>query len=204
MTAKKIILEHEWIGTMPLPKSCRFIYGIYFDGYCGGVVVYVEPSTRQFNELYPRQAVQLNRGACLHWTPHNTASYFLSKTFKMLKKQGIKIIVAYCTQEAGEIGIIYQSLNFGYIGETAKSNVYWLDNHWISERTLADKTKWAKNKPEYLEAFKSLKTKPLKPKYKYMLLIGSKTESKNIRKIYNIIPKQYPRREQWTGKDSLN
>lgn len=199
-TAQKIILEHEWIGTMPLPKSCRFIYGIYFEGFCGGVAVYVEPSTRQFNKDYPRQAVQLNRGACVHWTPHNTASYFLSKTFKLLKEQGIKIIVAYCTQEAGEIGIIYQSLNFIYTGETTKSNVYWLDNHWISERTLADKIKWAKYKPEYLEAFNNLDKKELKPKYKYMMLIGNKTENKEIINTFGIERKEYPKRFYLTTK----
>tara|TARA_R100001594_G_C3958986_1_gene244846 strand:- start:42 stop:761 length:720 start_codon:yes stop_codon:yes gene_type:complete len=194
-TAEKIILEYEWIGTMPLPKSCRFIYGIYFDGICGGVVVFVEPSTRQFIKKNPRQAVQLNRGACVHWTPKNTASRLISKSIKILKTKGIKIIQAYCTLEAGEYGTIYQSLSWWYVGKTSSSYTYFLDNHWISERTLADKKKWAKNKSKkWIKLFSNLPKKQLKGKLKYIKLIGSKKENKINAKRYNYKPLKYIKR----------
>ena len=195
LTAEKIIKEYEWIGTMPLPKSCRFIFGIFFNGFCGGVLIFVEPSTRQFNKNHPRQAVQLNRGACVHWTPKNTASFLISKSTKKLKECGIKIITAYCTVEAGEIGTIYQASNWWYVGKTSPSNVYWLDNHWIAERTLADKKKWSKNKPKrWLEAFNNLPKKRLKAKSKYVRLIGTNKENKKIAKLYNFTQKPYPKR----------
>lgn len=194
-TAEPIILEHEWIGTMPLPKSCRFMYGIYFEGNLGGVVVYVEPSTRQFNEKYPRQVIQLNRGACVFWTPKNTATRLISQSLKDLKREGIKIIIAYCTQEAGEIGTIYQALGWDYVGDTAESNVYYLDNHWVSERTLADKKTWAKNKDKrWLESLNNLPFKKLKPKLKYVKLIGDKKENEKIRKEFEFYPLPYRKR----------
>ena len=195
ITAQKIIIEYEWIGSMPLPKSCRFMYGIYFDGICGGCVVYVEPSTRQFNELYPRQAVQLNRGACVHWTPKNSASYLISRTIKDLKKEGVKIIIAYCTQEAGEIGTIYQALGWDYVGNTTPSYTYYLDGYWVSSRTLADKVKWAKNKSiEWVDKFRNLPKKKVLEKYRYVKLIGTKSDNEKIREVFGFYPLEYPKR----------
>jgi hypothetical protein len=195
-TASKIILEYEWIGTMPLPKSCRYIYGIYFGDFLGGCIVYVEPSTRQFNASMPRQVVQLNRGACLPWTPKNTASYLISKTYKPLKEDGVKLIIAYCTKEAGEVGTIYQALNWWYIGETAPSKAYFLDNHWVSERTLADKHKWAKSRGvEWQNKFKNLPSWQLQGKYRYVHLLGNYRENKKIVEEHGFERKPYPKRE---------
>jgi hypothetical protein len=194
-TASTIILEYEWIGTMPLPKSIRYMYGIYFDGVLGGAIVYVEPSTRQFFEKYPRQVVQLNRGATSHWTPRNTASRLIGKSLKYLREEGVKAIIAYCTKEAGEIGVIYQACNFTYVGETSPSKVYYLDKHWVSERTLADKTAWAKTKSQaWKDKFKNLQFKYLEGKYKYVLFIGNKREEKTFMDEYNYTSKEYPHR----------
>jgi hypothetical protein len=195
-TASKIILQYEWIGTMPLPKSCRYIFGQYFDDVLGGVIVYVEPSTRQFNKLYPRQVLQLNRGACAYWTPKNSASKLISQSLKDLKNDEIKLVIAYCTPEAGEIGTIYQALGWWYVGDTSPSKVYFLDGHWISERTLADKVKWAKNKEiRWQDKFKNLEFRRLSGKYKYIKLLGSKQENDKIIELFGFKSLAYPKRD---------
>jgi len=196
LTAKPIIEEHEWIGTMPLPKSCRFMFGVYFENILGGVTVFVEPSTRQFNAMNPRQVVQLNRGACVWWTPTNTASWLITKSCDYMKDEGIKAVIAYCTPEAGEIGTIYQACNFLYVGETIKSKAYFLDNHWVSARTMGDKTKWAKDKhPMWVKAFQDIPVRDQKPKHRYIKLIGNKNENRKFFKDYKYVAKPYPRRE---------
>lgn len=196
VTAKTIIEDYEWIGTMPLPKSCRFMYGIYFDGCLGGVAVFVEPSTRQFNNDYPRQVVQLNRGACCYWTPPNTASYFLSRCFKELRKEGIIAVVAYCTKEAGEFGTIYQALGFHFVGCTEPSKVYWLDGYWMSERSLADKRRWAAqtNNDEWIAKFENLESKTLEGKFKYVKPIGTHKQNKRFLSAFGFEPLEYPKR----------
>jgi hypothetical protein len=123
VTARPIIEQHEWLRNMPLPKSVRAIFGIFFEGNLGGVVVYVEPSTRQFNERYPRKVLQLNRGACLWWTPTGAASRLIGASLRELAKEGIICVQAYCTPEAGEYGTIYQACNFWYVGNTAPSKM---------------------------------------------------------------------------------
>jgi hypothetical protein len=201
-TAKPIVKEYEWIGTMPLPKACRFIYGIYFDGILGGVVVYVEPSTRQFNKSLPRQVVQLNRGCCTYWTPSNTATFFISRTLKLLKVEGILLVLAYCTKEAGEIGTIYQASNFLYVGRTAPSTIYFLDNHWISQRTLADKIKWSKGRNEkWFNLFNNLPSQRIEGKYKYIKLLGTHKCNKQILKQFNFMVYPYPKRAEEVSKE---
>jgi len=194
-TAKTMIEDYEWIGTMPLPKSCRYIYGIFFDGCLGGVEVFVEPSTRQFNKQHPRQVVQLNRGACAYWTPKNTASYLLARCLKLLKANNIVAVLAYCTVEAGEYGTIYQSIGFLYVGLTPKSKTYFLDGYWVSERTLADKKKWARERGgQWVDKFNNLKTRQLQGKFRYLKLIGSHKENKEFVRTYKYISEPYPKR----------
>tara|TARA_B100001123_G_scaffold38837_1_gene40090 strand:+ start:21 stop:887 length:867 start_codon:yes stop_codon:yes gene_type:complete len=204
-TARKMIEAYEWIGTMPLPKSCRYIFGIYFEGCLGGVEVFVEPSTRQFNEQYPRKVVQLNRGACAYWTPKNTASYFISRCLKLLKDEGVIAVIAYCTVEAGEFGTIYQSLGFDYVGDTAPSKTYFLDGHWIAERTLADKKKWAKGKGDiWVDIFNRLPSRGIQPKFRYLKLIGTHKQNKEFLQTYHYVKKSYPKRNTKRGYHGSN
>lgn len=203
VTARKIIEEHEWMGTMPLPKSCRFMYGIYFrnkentETFLGGAEVFVQVPTQQFNKEYPREAVQLNRGACLFWTPRNTATYFISRCLNDLKKNGIKIVVAYCTQEAGEVGNIYQALSWDFVGTTPGTKMYWLDERWISDRSLSPKIAWAKKQSDsefWLSKFKDLEYKTTKDKLKYVKIMASKKETEYIRELYGFFPMPYPKK----------
>lgn len=203
LTARPIIEDNEWIGTMPLPKSCRFIFGIYFNGILGGVAVFVEPSTRQFNKKHPRRVVQLNRGACLWWTPKNTASNLITRSIDLMKKHGVIAVIAYCTPEAGEYGTIYQACNFLHTGLTAKSKSYFMDNHWVSERTLADKLSWAKGKdPLWLQKFKNLKSRPQLPKLRYLKLFGSHKENKQFMADYSVEIFPYPKRAGEGSRES--
>lgn len=196
LTAKPIIEEHEWIGTMPLPKSCRFMFGVYFENILGGVTVFVEPSTRQFNALHPRKVVQLNRGACVWWTPRNTASWLIMQSCNYLKNENVKAVLAYCTPEAGEIGTIYQACNFSYVGQTIKSKAYFLDNYWVSARTMSDKVTWAKDKhPLWAEAFANIPVREQKPKHRYIKLLGNKNENRQFLKTYKYVVGTYPKRE---------
>ena len=124
LNAKKIIEEYEWLKTMPLFN--KYIFGIYFIindiEYLGGVVIYSEEysankSTTWNKYDFTGKILLLSRGVCLWWTPKNTASYFISKTLKWIKQNTqYKIITATVDPMAGEIGTIYQSLNWHYVG----------------------------------------------------------------------------------------
>jgi group I intron endonuclease len=122
-TASNLIIEYEWLKTMPY--IVKYCFGIYFKiddkEYLGGVVTfgedYAENTGVWQNYNFGDKLILLNRGVCLWWTPKNTASYFISKTVDWFKKNTrFRIFTATVDPNAGEIGTIYQALNWHYVG----------------------------------------------------------------------------------------
>lgn len=121
-TCEKIIIQYEWLGF--LPKFTKLHYGIFFyvngEKHLGGVLAFQnEYSSNQDTwekyNISKDKIIQLSRGVCLWWTPINTASFFISKVCKLLYPQ-YEVITATVDPSANEIGKIYQSLNWKYIG----------------------------------------------------------------------------------------
>jgi len=122
-TASQVIIEYEWLKSMPF--IVRYCFGIYFninnEQKLGGVLVFSDDYANNtgvwekygFND----KILLLSRGVCLWWTPKNCASYFISKACKWVKNNTkYRIITATIDPAAGEIGTIYQSLNWYYVG----------------------------------------------------------------------------------------
>ena len=196
--AKKIILKYEWLRSMPHRFGYRVSHGILFENIMGGVLVYAQPQVRSENlfgkDYGSKSIIQLSRGACANWTPKNTASHLLAKSLKILKKEGIVAVVAYCTPEAGEIGTIYQASNFIYYGKTTPSKEYFLDSRWMGERSFAHKKKWLKRQPKYLKdiykkSFEYLPTREVLPRLKYIKILNRVAE-----KTFKHEKLQYPKR----------
>lgn len=116
-TAEKVILEYEWLKCMP--SIVLYCYGIYFDGFLGGVVVYSQEYAENLGKWdaygYTGKIILLSRGACLHWTPKNTASRLIMKSIKLLPEK-YRVVTATVDELAGEIGTIYQACGFYYVG----------------------------------------------------------------------------------------
>ena len=181
--AKTIIMKYEWLQSMPHRFGYRVSHGIFFNGILGGALVYAQPQVRSMNlfgyDYGTKSIIQLSRGACAFWTHTGTATKLISKSSKILKKEGIKAIVAYCTPEAGEIGTIYQASNFIYYGQTNSSWEYYIDDRWIGERSFAHKKKWLSNqtgeiKKLYKDSFERIKKRKVLPRYKYIKILNHK------------------------------
>lgn len=121
--ATQVILEYEWLHSIPLAN--KYFFGIYFNvedkQYIGGVLIFgieYSENTGVWKKYdYEGKMLLLSRGVCLWWTPKNTASFFISKACKWIKDNTeYKIITATVDPAAGEVGIIYQSLNWKYVG----------------------------------------------------------------------------------------
>jgi hypothetical protein len=121
--ATKMILEYEWLGTMPLSS---WHVGIFFDGWkCGGVAVFCIGGAginapKQFG-LISNEIAYLARGACAHWTPTGSASKLIGHSLRMARKKGLKLAIAYADTDAGEIGTVYQATNWLCIGQGAST-----------------------------------------------------------------------------------
>lgn len=204
-TAKSIIEEYEWLGCMAAVNW--FAYGIFFDGVCGGVVVfgqeYIENLGRWDKYDYTGKIILLNRGVCLHWTPINTNSRLITQAIKMLPEK-YKIITATTDHLAGEIGTIYQACNFYYVGSMRDANPNinskegdrdaWLINGKLyGSRAIRMMFGDTKESTLVKNGVRFEKVKQ-NSKHRYFLFRGTKAEKKYYKgKIEHLI-KEYPKR----------
>tara|TARA_R110000737_G_scaffold152341_7_gene181654 strand:- start:1613 stop:2350 length:738 start_codon:yes stop_codon:yes gene_type:complete len=144
-TAKQIILKYEWLGTMPpFIQDC---FGLYFEGplglTLGGAIVFsqrleanLKDAEHMKKTVIPPEAVYLSRGACAWWTPKNSASYMIANAAKQM---GNVSVLAYADPDAGEVGSIYQALNWVYVGPTkdhSDPSGFYVDGKFRSTRDL--------------------------------------------------------------------
>lgn len=214
-TAKKIIEKYEWLGCMAAVNW--FYFGIYFDGICGGCVVfgpeYSENLGKQAREMgrkcadwskydYEGKMILLNRGVCLHWTPINTNSKLIMSAIKMLPSK-YKVITATTDHLAGEIGTIYQACNFYYVGSMRDSNENvnskegdrdgWVINgKMYGSRSI--RVKFGDTKSETLSNVNGIKRVKQNSKHRYFYFRGTKKEIAYYKSKIEHMIKEYPKR----------
>ncbi len=201
-TAKKIILEYEWLGTM---STTSHHYGIYFDNVCGGVVCYGNNCTANFNVptefgLTIKEVWTLARGACVHWTPKGSASKLIAQSLKLFKEDvpEAQVVIAYSDTNAGEIGTVYQATNWFYIGMSGRTTVNYFNRQLgrkFDERQLHEfKKQWnctrKEVKEKLLAAGWEIEKKAIK--HRYIFIIGNKKEKRVILRKVKIFA--YPKR----------
>ena len=133
-TAKSIIEKYEWMGC--LPAVVWESYGIFFDGFCGGVVCYGPEYSENLGAIsrasgkagadwskygYEGKMILLSRGACAHWTPPNSGSKLIRTSMRLLAPR-FEVVTATVDPAAGEIGTIYQACGFTYVGSMREGN----------------------------------------------------------------------------------
>ncbi|MDB5143413.1 MAG: hypothetical protein JWQ66_2126 [Mucilaginibacter sp.] len=196
--SRSIILVYEWLGTMGRAYAC---YGLFKDNILLGAINFGVPSSHESrnicgSDLSPK-SICLERGACSHPAPPNSASFFVSKAVAMAHQTfGWEIFYAYSDPEAGEIGTIYQATNWFYIGQgvgrdPGRSREYFEDEfrNLISERTLRRRKL---KKSEIMAAGWKIHYK--QPKHKYVWFEGSRARKIFLKKLcrYPFLP--YPKR----------
>jgi hypothetical protein len=191
---KDFILNIHYAHRMP---SISYAFGLYEDDELVGVCTYGKPpsSTLQkgvCGEKYAKNVWELNRLVLKNNKP-NEASYFVSRTLKMLPRP--MIIVSFADTKQNHLGIIYQATNFIYTGLSAKRTDWKIKGmehkHGI---TVADEFRGVKNRSKairekygdrfYLE--------PRSRKHRYIYFIGSKVEKKKMKKSLNYKIEEYP------------
>ena len=199
-TAEKVILEYEWLRSMP--ASAMFQFGIYFGGYCGGVEVFGGYPDENMWKTYKWKpvAIHIHRGACVHWTPVGTASHLISECLKWFRNNTpYRVFTATVDEEAGEIGTIYQACGFDYIGKYGESGHgrFFVDGKEIHPRTLYSMHGTsARDKIKAIYGNRVVVHEKQNFKKWYFKFIGSRKEIKENRKTIEKLIKPYPKRDE--------
>jgi len=210
-TAKKIIIEYEWLKSMPYITN--YCFGIYFNTEkgqkLGGVLVFSTDYTENTGVWtkygFENKLLLLSRGVCLWWTPKNTASYFISRACKWIKNNTkYRIITATIDPAAGEIGTIYQSLNWIYVG--VMSGNYYHNKESKRFSVLIDGklrySRWIRNKIGTMKKDEIIKHYPnaiFLPQYRkrrYFYFMDSKTNNEKYKKSIKHLILPYPHRDE--------
>lgn len=206
--AKKIIVEYEWLGTMP--RSARACYGLITpNSEIVGVTVFGighgTEARKVCGDKHYHETICLERGTCTYWCHPHSASYLIPRSCRLAHQEyGWRIFYAYADPAAGEIGTVYQSCNWDYLGQGIGRNgesyhseaLYLPTGEKYSGRQLRNKNidRYSLRDSPNWELRRNL------DKHKYIWLIGTKRERKQLKAAlrYPLLP--YPKRNQYQSK----
>tara|TARA_R110000824_G_scaffold126285_2_gene285793 strand:+ start:2042 stop:2809 length:768 start_codon:yes stop_codon:yes gene_type:complete len=190
-TAKKIIKEYEWLGTM---GTTQLHYGIFYDGVLGGVVCFGyfqamntshdgHPYAYYVTKEFANKGIQLTRGACAWWVHEHSGSKLIGYGLREMQSKGYKYAIAFSDSEAGEIGTLYQATNWHYIGITERPHydLYFADGRlYMNDRDFYKKYKFGSKQKllEFIADKPQLRLKKRLSKGRYIKLLGTKKENK--------------------------
>ena len=191
--ARVIIKKYEWLGSYCNAPIAAF--GIFWSGECGGVVVYGAPSPpivarSALGKDAAKEVCQLARGACVHWAHPHAASMLIAYSTRQMGAKGMRLAVAYCDPDAGEIGTVYQAANWSYCGLSAKRPDYFDANgkRMVGHFQVAGLTRGVRTR-----------------KYKYVTFLGPKSRQRQTRKLLRWqIESDYPKRGPSNGRANSN
>lgn len=146
---RDFITRYEWLGKLPTRPTHRFTARLSVNGALAGVVIGAVPNA--FGFLLGREHRDLekliSRGATISWAPKNMGSWLVSASVRwMAKETEFRVFTAYADPQAGELGTIYQAMNWWYLGTTGRRNRYFdprrPERGWFSGREFRKRYRW--------------------------------------------------------------
>jgi len=179
------LLYKHYLKRIP---SISFSFGLFDRSVLVGVVTYGTPASNSLcvglcGKEYKSIVLELNRLCINDELPSNCASFFISRTFKLLPKP--TILVSYADKSFGHTGYIYQATNWIYTGLSAKRT----ERYDILNPNKHSKTCVETMKVEDL----AIRERP--QKHRYIYFTGSKTQRKAWKKQLNYKEQPYPKGE---------
>ena len=142
------IKRHEWLGNIAMYTTHYF--GAYYKGILSGVIAMSVPNS--FSKMVGDKTKDIerliSRGACISWSPKCLASHFMMWCITwMVKNTQFRIFSAYSDPTARELGTIYQSCNFYYLGGDFGGSVKYINPYTgklISDRAFRQRSFYKK------------------------------------------------------------
>jgi group I intron endonuclease len=199
---EKMVTKYSYIKSMP--NFNKFYFGIYFKinnvDYLGGVLIYsvdYENNKNVWDKYsFKDKILGLEIGVTEWWVPINTASFFISRANKIIKnKSKYRVITDALDPKVMDIGAIYQSLNWLYIGNMKNDNSerfkVVLNEKVYSSNDFEEKFN-VKGKNEIIKNFPNSSFINDLRKRRYITFLGSKKENKKYKNEISDIIKNYP------------
>lgn len=191
----------DFIKKYHYSKGCHngpICFGLFRDDKLVGVCAFACPCSENvrrsvFGKNHKEKVIELHRLVILDSEPKFTATKLISKSLKLLLKikPEIRGVITFADSSEGHYGTIYQASNAIYLGTTEKRRFY-LDQNGRLRHPRQNGINISKE--EALEKGWSCVRRG--EKYKYLLLLGSRSDKRWALKNLKLIPRGfYPKKD---------
>ena len=124
-------------------NTACYVHGLYnkITGVLHGIVWWLPPTRvacESVNRDEWKKVLSLTRMVMIPGTPKNACSFLLSRSVRLIKKEGRFVsLVTYADESQGHTGLVYKASNWTYVGLSAPSP-RWIDP--VSGRQVAKKS----------------------------------------------------------------
>ena len=139
--ARALVVAHHYAKGGS--NTACYVHGLYhrLTGVLHGIVWWLPP-TRVACESVNRQewkrVLSLTRMVMIPGTPKNACSFLLSRSVRIIKKEGRFVsLVTYADESQGHTGLVYRASNWTYVGLTSPTP-RWVDP--VTGRQVAKKS----------------------------------------------------------------
>lgn len=215
--AKEIIETNHYSHRLKPPSLAL---GFYYKEQLATVICYGQPAGKSvvrhiFGNGLDDNVWELSRLFSFDWAPKNIESKCIGMSFKYIEEYfpNIKALVSFADENHKHVGGIYQATNWIYLG-TSKASYMWVDGggRTYNNRYVGDYKK-AYHK-RYIDDYKKLmgikgrsaediakdiglyKVRDTKAKHRYVYLLGSHKQKKELRKRIILEECPYPKLEE--------
>ena len=131
-----------WHYSRTLPAGRLVCVGVWENGRFVGVVIFGRGASSEIGSpfgLRQSEVCELTRVAL---GPHHApTSQIVALAVRLLRRQspGLRLIVSYADPEHGHVGILYQSMNWAFIGTTNRESLIRVNGRLFHPRTVASR-----------------------------------------------------------------
>jgi hypothetical protein len=171
-TVKRVLADAHYIGR---PGATSIRLGLWLDDRLAGVITYgtiPRPNSRAIcGPEHEAAVLELTRLALYDWAPRNSESMFIAASFRHIEacRPDIRVLISYADGRHGHVGTIYQATNWIYTGSSTGDVIYQCEDG----RTLHPRTTGWTDLP-------AGRWIPAGNKYRYVYLLGSKTQRRTL------------------------
>jgi hypothetical protein len=188
---RRAIVTGHYSGVMPDACQDAFACWNHLGGLIGAVAYGPGGNNKTLTAIYPEANNKTGRELIRLWVhpnaPKNTASKMVAKSLKLLPEE-VELVVTFADSGQRHLGIVYQALNFYYLGKT-NEGIRYVDNSGIEVTSRLANIYRLRNPERFgnktnKEIRQELGWKAVKSHSKHRYAIGV---GKNKRKINNIL-----------------
>ena len=173
-----------------LPNSI-YTFGLFQDIILQGVVSFGMTANNNLNEFIDGyKCVELNRLVINEGMPKNTLSYFVSQSLKLLPKP--IVVISYADSGQGHHGYIYQATNWIYTGIGKGDYEFIKNGRQYHRKNIYDLLGTGSIQNAQKHGYEVVK---VKPKHRYIKLIGNKREINDMKSKMTFNIESYPKGE---------